>query len=153
MVPCDKNGQPILPLNVGVITVNCLGEVCMQEHFYTEHYIFPVGYSVNRWLALTCSPYFLTDANILGATSQRVIPMWRCFIIAPSLMVETDLSSKSLQMICQISPSLLAQQLVPGLSSCMQQTIFKTGNTVIQSLGQTSSVWVRRLSSTLFRSC
>jgi len=48
MVPRDKNGRPILPLNVGIMTVNCLGEVCMREHFHTERYIFPVGYSVNR---------------------------------------------------------------------------------------------------------
>ena len=48
MVPRDKNSKPILPLNVGIMTVNCLGEVCMREHFHTERYIFPVGYSVNR---------------------------------------------------------------------------------------------------------
>lgn len=48
MVPRDKSGRPILPLNVGIMTVNCLGEVCMREHFHTERYIFPVGYSVNR---------------------------------------------------------------------------------------------------------
>lgn len=48
MVPRDKNGRPVLPLNVGIMTVNCLGEVCMREHFHTERYIFPVGYSVNR---------------------------------------------------------------------------------------------------------
>ena len=50
MVPRDKNGKPILPLNVGIMTVNCLGEVCMREHFHTERYIFPVGYSVNRYV-------------------------------------------------------------------------------------------------------
>ena len=99
------------------------------------------------------SSYFLTDVNILGATSRRVIPMRRPSIIAPSLMAETDPNSKSLQMIWQISPSLLAQPLVPGLLSCAQRTMFETGNTVIQSLGQTSSVWVRTLSSTSFRSC
>ena len=48
MVPRDKTGRPVLPLNVGIMTVNCLGEVCMREHFHTERYIFPVGYSVNR---------------------------------------------------------------------------------------------------------
>ena len=48
LVPRDKNGRTILPLNVGIMTVNCLGEVCMREHFHTERYIFPVGYSVNR---------------------------------------------------------------------------------------------------------
>jgi len=48
-VPRDKNGKPILPLNVGIMTVNCLGEVCMREYFHTERYIYPVGYSVNRY--------------------------------------------------------------------------------------------------------
>ena len=49
MVPRDKNGKPMLPLNVGILTVNCLGEVSMREHFHTERYIFPVGYSVSRY--------------------------------------------------------------------------------------------------------
>ncbi len=48
MVPRDSYGRPLLPLDVGIMTVNYLGEVCMREHFHTERYIFPVGYSVNR---------------------------------------------------------------------------------------------------------
>ena len=47
-VPRDKRGKPILPLNVGIMTVINLGEVCMREHFHTERYIFPVGYEVTR---------------------------------------------------------------------------------------------------------
>ncbi|CDO71663.1 hypothetical protein BN946_scf184915.g7 [Trametes cinnabarina] len=47
-VPRDKRGRPILPLNVGIMTVHNLGEVCMREHFHTERYIFPVGYEVTR---------------------------------------------------------------------------------------------------------
>lgn len=47
-VPRDKRGKPILPLNVGIMTVIHLGEVCMREHFHTERYIFPVGYEVTR---------------------------------------------------------------------------------------------------------
>src|SRR6266581_5040436 len=46
MVPRDSYGRPLLPLDVGIMTVNYLGEVCMREHFHTERYIFPVGYSV-----------------------------------------------------------------------------------------------------------
>ena len=49
MVPRDKNGKPMLPLNVGIMTVINLGEVCMREHFHTERYIFPVGYEVTRY--------------------------------------------------------------------------------------------------------
>ncbi len=48
MVPRDKGGRPMLPLNVGIMTVISLGEVCMREHFHTERYIFPVGYEVTR---------------------------------------------------------------------------------------------------------
>ena len=48
MVPRDKQGRPLLPLNVGIMTVHNLGEVCMREHFHTERYIFPVGYEVTR---------------------------------------------------------------------------------------------------------
>ena len=49
MVPRDKSGKPMLPLNVGIMTVINLGEVCMREHFHTERYIFPVGYEVTRY--------------------------------------------------------------------------------------------------------
>ena len=51
MVPRDKKGQPMLPLNVGIMTVVSLGEVCMREHFHTERYIFPVGYEVTRYVS------------------------------------------------------------------------------------------------------
>lgn len=50
MVPRDKKGRPMLPLNVGIMTVISLGEVCMREHFHTERYIFPVGYEVTRYV-------------------------------------------------------------------------------------------------------
>ncbi|TFK52148.1 hypothetical protein OE88DRAFT_1595459, partial [Heliocybe sulcata] len=49
-IPRDKKGKPILPLNVGIMTVYNLGEVCMREHFHTERYIFPVGYEVQSML-------------------------------------------------------------------------------------------------------
>lgn len=48
MVPRDKKGKPMLPLNVGIMTVISLGSVCMRDHFHTERYIFPVGYEVTR---------------------------------------------------------------------------------------------------------
>ncbi|KAK1224047.1 hypothetical protein PQX77_013069 [Marasmius sp. AFHP31] len=48
LVPRDSQGKPMLPLNVGIMTVLSLGEVCMREHFHTERYIFPVGYEVTR---------------------------------------------------------------------------------------------------------
>ncbi|KAG8214339.1 hypothetical protein J3R82DRAFT_9304 [Butyriboletus roseoflavus] len=59
-VPRDKKGRPLLPLNVGIMTVVNLGEVCMREHFHTERYIFPVGYEVTRRYHSTVDPN--TDA-------------------------------------------------------------------------------------------
>lgn len=52
MVPRDKYGKPMLPLNVGIMTVISLGNVCMRDHFHTERYIFPVGYEVTRSVLL-----------------------------------------------------------------------------------------------------
>ncbi|RDB14850.1 hypothetical protein Hypma_016380 [Hypsizygus marmoreus] len=56
MVPRDKRGKPMLPLNVGIMTVINLGTVCMREHFHTERYIFPVGYEVTRRYLSTVDP-------------------------------------------------------------------------------------------------
>ncbi|OJA20192.1 hypothetical protein AZE42_04616 [Rhizopogon vesiculosus] len=55
-VPRDKQARPLLPLTVGIMTVNQLGEVCMREHFHTERYIFPVGYEVTRKYSSTVDP-------------------------------------------------------------------------------------------------
>ncbi|KAF9783105.1 FYRN-domain-containing protein, partial [Thelephora terrestris] len=56
VVPRDKTGKPLLPLNVGIMTVINLGEVCKREHFHTERYIFPVGYEVTRRYLSTIDP-------------------------------------------------------------------------------------------------
>ncbi|CAA7262897.1 unnamed protein product [Cyclocybe aegerita] len=56
MVPRDKMGKPMLPLNVGIMTVISLGQVCLREHFHTERYIFPVGYEVTRRYLSTIDP-------------------------------------------------------------------------------------------------
>lgn len=74
-VPRDKNGKPMLPLNVGIMTVISLGEICTREHFHTERYIFPVGYEVTRYSSPPASsnlPDLITDA-----TSQLWIPHTR----------------------------------------------------------------------------
>ncbi|KAF9485769.1 hypothetical protein BDN70DRAFT_795187 [Pholiota conissans] len=56
MVPRDRGGKPMLPLNVGIMTVINLGEICVREHFHTERYIFPVGYEVTRRYLSTLNP-------------------------------------------------------------------------------------------------
>src|SRR6266403_5108441 len=87
--------------------------------------------------------YYLTDDNFVGAISRRAIPMQRRFIIAPSMMVVMGPNSRLWQMTWQISPSLLAQPLVPGPSSFARRITFETGNIVTLSLARTFSVWDR----------
>ncbi|KAJ4482411.1 F/Y rich C-terminus-domain-containing protein [Lentinula aciculospora] len=55
-IPRDKHGQPMLPLNVGIMTVVRLGTVCTRDHFHSERYIFPVGYTVTRRYLSTIDP-------------------------------------------------------------------------------------------------
>ncbi|KAK4520830.1 Cytochrome c oxidase subunit 4 [Mucor velutinosus] len=45
----DQHGNPILPLQIGVLTVTHLGRIVTDhEAFHNERYIFPVGYTVQR---------------------------------------------------------------------------------------------------------
>ncbi|KAK7690138.1 hypothetical protein QCA50_006787 [Cerrena zonata] len=55
-VPRDKDGRPILPLTVGIMTVYNLGLICKREHFHTERYIFPINYEVTRRYYSTMDP-------------------------------------------------------------------------------------------------
>lgn len=45
----DQQGNPILPQQIGVLTVTNLGKIMTdREAFHNERYIFPVGYTVRR---------------------------------------------------------------------------------------------------------
>ncbi|GAN05940.1 conserved hypothetical protein [Mucor ambiguus] len=45
----DQRGSPILPLQIGVLTVTNLGKIVTdRDAFHNERYIFPVGYTVQR---------------------------------------------------------------------------------------------------------
>ena len=73
MVPRDKGGKPMLPLNVGIMTVINLGEVCMREQFHTERYIFPVGYEVTRYVWLYAIYFFFNSCFVVDDICQRLI--------------------------------------------------------------------------------
>ncbi|RKP22772.1 hypothetical protein SYNPS1DRAFT_25358, partial [Syncephalis pseudoplumigaleata] len=48
-IPRDADGRPILPVQVGILTVINLGTVVHdREAFHNERYIWPVGYTVQR---------------------------------------------------------------------------------------------------------
>ncbi|KIK69814.1 hypothetical protein GYMLUDRAFT_525405 [Collybiopsis luxurians FD-317 M1] len=55
-VPRDSHGLPLLPLNVGIMTLMSLGSICFRQKFHSERYIFPVGYEVTRRYLSTVSP-------------------------------------------------------------------------------------------------
>jgi hypothetical protein len=46
----DDQGQPILPQQIGVLTVLNLGKIISnRDTFHNERYIFPIGYTVRRY--------------------------------------------------------------------------------------------------------
>jgi len=48
----DEDGNPILPLRVGIIVLNSLGHIeWKREAFHAERYIFPIGYKVTRYIS------------------------------------------------------------------------------------------------------
>ena len=174
VVPRDKKGKPILPLNVGIMTVKNLGQICMREHFHTERYIFPVGYEVTRYVssALPHTPPYLRYATHVfsapfgeksgskclflvctGGTSPRSIPTKIASITAPSLMAVMGQSFKSSPPISQTSPSSPAPRLGRGRSSFVQRTTSGTGSIRTVFLGRTSLDSDRILSSISSRSC
>ena len=67
VVPRDKKGNLLLPLNIGIMMVVNLREVCRREHFRTERYIFPVGYEITRCID-PLTPFF---AFLMGLDSRR----------------------------------------------------------------------------------
>lgn len=115
VVPRDKKGKPLLPLNVGIMTVINLGEVCKREHFHTERYIFPVGYEVTRFVNL-CFALSPTDCVpvFLGATYQRSILTQKLFIIARFWTEAMDPSSRSLLVTTKQNQSSLGRRRAHG---------------------------------------
>ena len=86
VVPRDKKGNPLLPLNVGIMTVINLGEVCKREHFHTERYIFPVGYEVTRFVGSRSSLFpLLTGSRLLRRYLSTIDPnaevVYHCSIL------------------------------------------------------------------------
>ncbi|XP_075224020.1 transforming growth factor beta regulator 1 isoform X2 [Lycorma delicatula] len=47
-IPLDTTGRPIFPIVLGDITVHSLGEVSDRSEYYTEDYIYPIGYCSTR---------------------------------------------------------------------------------------------------------
>lgn len=59
----DINGNPVLPQQIGVLTVLNLGKIITdRDTFHNERYIFPVGYTVRR-----------TYPSMINPTSNTVI--------------------------------------------------------------------------------
>ncbi|KAI8056898.1 F/Y rich C-terminus-domain-containing protein [Syncephalis plumigaleata] len=56
-IPRDANGRPILPVQVGILTIISLGTVVYdREAFHNERYIWPVGYTYpDKQTIYTCS--------------------------------------------------------------------------------------------------
>ncbi|KAH7924089.1 kinase-like protein [Leucogyrophana mollusca] len=70
MIPRD-NSRPLLPLEVSVFTVVELGTVCTRQGFYTDRWIFPIGYVMERkYLSITDPTAEVTyQCSILDGTT------------------------------------------------------------------------------------
>lgn len=80
-VPRDKSGKPMLPLNVGIMTVISLGEICTREHFHTERYIFPVGYEVTRSVLLHQLTFLTYIRRYLSTLDPAHEVVYHCTIL------------------------------------------------------------------------
>ncbi|KAI9321038.1 F/Y rich C-terminus-domain-containing protein [Dichotomocladium elegans] len=71
----DENGQPKLPQQIGVLTVQDLGRIVSdRDTFHNERYIFPVGYSVSRTYPSMIDPNsntIITSTIIDGGDGPR----------------------------------------------------------------------------------
>lgn len=80
-VPCDMNGNYVMPVQVGILTVLCLGKV-MWDHnaYHNERYIWPVGYTVQR-------EYY----SMVDPTKQVIYTCWvTCGRAGPQFHVEPE---------------------------------------------------------------
>ena len=51
-VPMDAEGNPILPVQIGIITLHSLGQIITdRDNFHNERYIYPVGYTSSRYIS------------------------------------------------------------------------------------------------------
>ncbi|KAI9283644.1 F/Y rich C-terminus-domain-containing protein [Umbelopsis sp. AD052] len=67
-VPRDDEGRPIMPLHIGVFTVEDFGHVVWDRPgFHTERYIWPVGYTITR------SYPSMIDANSLTTVRATIL--------------------------------------------------------------------------------
>lgn len=67
-VPRDEEGRPIMPLHIGVFTVEDFGHVVWDRPgFHTERYIWPVGYTITR------SYPSMIDANSLTTVRATIL--------------------------------------------------------------------------------
>ncbi|KAI9207826.1 F/Y-rich N-terminus-domain-containing protein [Polychytrium aggregatum] len=56
-IPVGEDGQPVLPMQIGIMTLHSLGAVVTdRENFHSERYIYPVGYCVSRQYASMIDP-------------------------------------------------------------------------------------------------
>lgn len=60
-VPKDESGNYIFPVQIGRTLLLSLGTIIPNENFYNQNYIFPVGYSIQRFVFFFSLFLFLAD--------------------------------------------------------------------------------------------
>lgn len=49
-IPLDELGQPIFPIQIGILHLISLGEIVSKPAYHNERYIYPVGFCTERHL-------------------------------------------------------------------------------------------------------
>jgi hypothetical protein len=123
-IPRDPNGEPILPLVAGVITVLNFGIISLKQHFHTERYIFPIGYEISRCVFSFDLYIFLAqlDSHISGGIFRLLTRRMMQFITAKFSTAARAHGSILLRPTNQINPWCQVPQLGLGQLSFGKQT-------------------------------
>jgi len=111
-VPRDSEGRPILPLQIGPVTIHRLGTVVYDRPgFHSDKMIYPVGYLSSR------SYMSLSDPSVREAYFTEIIdcggpaPRYRIWPESdPEHRIEQSSSSSAWGQLIRVSPSLLPTQ-------------------------------------------
>lgn len=80
VIPKDKDGNPILPIEIGMMRILCLGKIITDRPgFHSKRYIWPVGFRSSRLYPSTLDP----RRKVLYISEIREGPAEPLFVVIP----------------------------------------------------------------------
>lgn len=73
----DAQGHPKLPQQIGVLTVHHLGTIVTNRpNYHNERYIFPVGYSVSRYVSWQWGGRSYEKVSCSNTMAELILVWW-----------------------------------------------------------------------------